>query len=817
MSTPPVTSPTASAHADSRQQHGDDNPSLTWSGKNIKASDGYSALFTSGLFHESPTKPFGPQSQSKLSPTTPDRRHRRSSIIHATPSTSSPRIIKSQGLDGGVERALDTVMRSLKTMAMGTSSRKMDSPPLNQSRWSAWSSDSEGSKSMSRSCTPASGQQNDEYRDGDDGFFKPRKSSDTTRSKNTIRSIKSTKSSKSRKGRKSEETVSRMEMYGKGVPAVPTMTLIAVSTTPGRSRRMINGLVKRLGLTPRKNKSSLPPAQLPPNLPSPLPPAPVHASEDHTIPRKASLSTLRSVLTKKESSITLRSIRSIRSCNNASMTLNHVSTDDHPLPLPLPRPHREAPANSPRTTPGKGRRTPKISIGQPKLQLETSPSAFLRGMPRRAPDTPKHELFALDREGCQDKDTPEVLAGSSRVGQGMWFGDENGEDIVMADEMMQTVEIFTPPPAPLPATTVRAPASHPIVSSVSTPSSQPCLGPQLSPLKIQGSIKSIESPSLPFSPVSLSSRLALASTSASTFTTAPTSFSILPASFTGSSPCPVPSALDEIVPRENTTLIRSAKTRRDTDGQGKGQAVDGRGKNRLLDSLIPPLGSPLNFGHGMGAPRKLRTAKASLTPGNLMAMGIPLSSKDTNALGLPVPSYPSLDGITSVKSKVGKMSTLSVISRLSKPSGGGASPAPQLRMQNQSQNRPPLGKMSLGTVTSYYDAHTVKERERDKSSPPPFCGEDNHTYTRSISVDPSGRKFEDPLAPSIFNPKHSPSPSSMSDCSLGSLFSKGGDSIVTGETGATSSTDEVEKWELERYLNVLEGQSVNIRRRAGYI
>lgn len=223
-----------------------------------------------------------------------------------------------------------------------------------------------------------------------------------------------------------------------------------------------------------------------------------------------------------------------------------------------------------------------------------------------------------------------------------------------------------------------------------------------------------------------------------------------------------------------------------------------------------------------------------------MGMGIPLSSKDINALGLPVPSHPSLDGITSVKSKMSKMSTLSVISRLSKPSGGGASPAPQLRMQNQSQNRPPLGKMSLGTVTSYYDAHTgtfgpsdgvklqnvlrtryeVKDREKDNSSPAPFCGEDNHTYTRSISVDQSGRKFEDPLLPSIFNLKHSPSPSSMSDCSLGSSVSKGGDSIVTGETSetrVTTSTDEVEKWELERYLNVLEDQSVNIRRRVGYI
>lgn len=522
------------------------------------------------------------------------------------------------------------------------------------------------------------------------------------------------------------------------------------------------------------------------------------------------------------------------------MTLNHVSTDEHPLLLPLPRPHREAPANSPRTTPGKGRRTPKSSIGRPKLQAETSPSVFLRGMPRRAPETPKHELFAPDREGCPDKDTPELLAGNARVGQGMWFGEENGEDIAMTDEMMETMEIFRPPPAPVPATTVRAPASHPFVCSVSTPSSRPCLGSQPSSLKIQGSVKSIGSPSLPFSPVSLSPPLALASTYASILTSAPASFSILPASFTGSSHRPIPSALDEIVARENTTLIRSAKTRRGTDGQSEGHAVDGRGKNRLLNSLIPPLGSPLTLGHEMGPPRKLRTAKACLAPGNIMGMGIPLSSKDINALGLPVPSHPSLDGITSVKSKMSKMSTLSVISRLSKPSGGGASPAPQLRMQNQSQNRPPLGKMSLGTVTSYYDAHTgtfgpsdgvklqnvlrtryeVKDREKDNSSPAPFCGEDNHTYTRSISVDQSGRKFEDPLLPSIFNLKHSPSPSSMSDCSLGSSVSKGGDSIVTGETSetrVTTSTDEVEKWELERYLNVLEDQSVNIRRRVGYI
>lgn len=153
-------------------------------------------------------------------------------------------------------------MRSLKIMAMSATPRKVLSPPMNQSRWSAWSSDSEGSKSMSRSGTPALGQQRDGYgyEDGDDGFFKPRKSNDTTRSKSTIRSIKSiksSKSSKSRKGRKSEETVNRMELDGEDVPAIPAMPIMAVPTTPGKSRGMITGLVKRLGLTPSKNKSSL--------------------------------------------------------------------------------------------------------------------------------------------------------------------------------------------------------------------------------------------------------------------------------------------------------------------------------------------------------------------------------------------------------------------------------------------------------------------------------------------------------------------------------------------------------------------------------
>lgn len=735
-------------------------------------------------------------------------------------------------------------MRSLKTMAMGATPRRVDPPPMNQSRWSAWSSDSEGSKSISRSGTPAPGQQQDGYGygDGDDGFFKPRKSNDTTRSKNTIRSIKPTKSSRSRKGRKGEATVDRMELDGEDVPAVPAMPIMAVPATPGRSRRMINGLVRRLGLTPRKNKPSLPPSQLIPDLPSSPPTVPVTVAEDRIIPRKSSLSTLRSALTKKGSSTTLRSVRSILSTNNASMTLNHFSTDDHPLPLPLPHTHREVSTSSPRTTPGKRLRTPKSSIGQPKLQPGTSPSAFLRDMPRRAPETPKRKSFALDHEGCEA--TPELSAGNARAGEEMWFGEENGEDIVMADETMDVMEVFTPPPAPVPGTTVRIPESHPFVSSASIPSSQSCLSPEPDSSNSQGSIKSIESFSLPSPPVSLSSRLTNAS--ASTFISIPTSLSILPAGFTDHSPSPVPNVQKEIVAREKTIPILTVKARRGANGKDKDQTVDGYGKNRLLNGLVPSSGSPRTLGHGIGAPRKLRTAKASLAPGNIMGTGTPLNSKDTNALGLPVPPRPPLDGIIGVKSKMNKMnkmSKLNMMSKLSKAPRGDAGPAAQLQMQNQSQSRPPLGKMSLGTVTSYYDVHTgtfgpsdgvrlqsvlrtqydeVKGRGRqtDNSTPPPFCGGGNHTYMMSTSVNQSSTKFEDPIVPSTLNLKHSPSPSLMSGCSLGSSVSKGCDSIVTGETGstgATSGTDEVEEWELEKYLNALESQSVDIGRKGGYI
>lgn len=52
----------------------------------------------------------------------------------------------------------------------------------------------------------------------------------------------------------------------------------------------------------------------------------------------------------------------------------------------------------------------------------------------------KWELFILDYEGCED--ILEFLVGSVRIGERMWFGEENGEDIVMVDEMMEVMEIF---------------------------------------------------------------------------------------------------------------------------------------------------------------------------------------------------------------------------------------------------------------------------------------------------------------------------------------------------------------------------------------
>ncbi|WVQ79624.1 hypothetical protein IAT38_001724 [Cryptococcus sp. DSM 104549] len=427
-----------------------------WSGESLAPADGYSTLFTSGMFPsaiqyspshtppnrspaKSPTKRSHLAPRSSYSPTTPARR-RRSSIIPNTPSSASPQVFKSQRPDGGVERALDNMMRSLRMVAMGTPKKEfMYSPPRNQSRWSAWSSESEGSTSHSKA-----GCEEESVGAGDEGFWKPRKSSDTTRSTISRGTIKSTKSgrSKKEKGRKSEDT-DRMELDLEDVPAVPAMPPVPVPTTPGRSRRMMNGLVKRLGLTPKKGKVPLPPA-MPQYAPPPPPlPLPLPVPQERTIPRKSSMSTLRSVLTKKGSTTTLRSVRSTNQhpFMASSMTLNQFASDEAPpVPLPgLPRPRE--PTTPGRTTPGKGRRTPKSSIGQPKLQPEASPSKFLQEMPRRAPETPKRESFLLD--GCQK--TPDLSGGDGVIR----FETEDGGDIEMADgdETVDRTEVFTPQPA----------------------------------------------------------------------------------------------------------------------------------------------------------------------------------------------------------------------------------------------------------------------------------------------------------------------------------------------------------------------------------
>lgn len=170
----------------------------------------------------------GHLSPGKLSPhdsfKTPGRR-RRSSILHTTPMSASPRKFKSAGIDAGVERALDNVMKSLKVMAMGTP-KASRSPPQDQSRWSSSSAESV-----------------DTAEDG--GFWKPRKSGESTRSKITIGTMRSGKSGKSRKSRKSEDT-DRMDIDMEDIPPVP------VPATPGRRKRLLEGLAKKLGLTPKK-------------------------------------------------------------------------------------------------------------------------------------------------------------------------------------------------------------------------------------------------------------------------------------------------------------------------------------------------------------------------------------------------------------------------------------------------------------------------------------------------------------------------------------------------------------------------------------
>ncbi|WVF71146.1 hypothetical protein IAT40_005943 [Kwoniella sp. CBS 6097] len=499
-----------------------------FSGESLTPRDGYSGLFTSGMFPQcmptpSPTLssfPSPPRSQppnsksdtktytrsssgnrypqalnqgrpqslsphkrthlappgagpSSYSPTTPARR-RRSSIIYSTNEPTSPRIVKSVGNDNGVERALDSVMRNLRVAV--TPKKYSYSGP--QSRWS---SSTEGSMITIPLDTSA-----EEDVGGAGGLFKPRKSSDTTRSKMTVRSTRSTKS----KGRKSEDTDRidldlQMDDMIPDVPPIPTVQPRShqAPTTPGRSRRMMNGLVKRLGLTPKKSSKGPTSAMPTPKYAAPPPPPPPLALPlprppgERTISKKSSLSTLRSALTKKSSSTTLRSVRSthqpatIRTSHpfmtSASLTMDCGTPP--PVPgLPRPRERSEVEGCFPLPTTPKshsnsnsGRRTPKSSIGQPKPQPDISPSHFLNEMPRRAPETPKRESFDLPNfaNTGENAQTPRMEMDGAGV---IRFEEEDLGDIVMspngkgdlddppeleADESMdRSHEIFTPPP-----------------------------------------------------------------------------------------------------------------------------------------------------------------------------------------------------------------------------------------------------------------------------------------------------------------------------------------------------------------------------------
>ena len=173
----------------------------------------------------SPDKHKQPKQHTSLSPVKTLARRRRSSAIYATPASVSPQKYKAGGAENGVERALDNVMKTLRVMAMGT-------PIREESRWSSSSEES--------------------LMDSEEtGFWRPRKSGESVRSKMTVATTKSSKSSKSLRSKKSSrrsEDTDRMDLdEDEDVPPVPL-----APATPGRSRRMMDGLAKRLGLTPKK-------------------------------------------------------------------------------------------------------------------------------------------------------------------------------------------------------------------------------------------------------------------------------------------------------------------------------------------------------------------------------------------------------------------------------------------------------------------------------------------------------------------------------------------------------------------------------------
>ena len=128
-----------------------------------------------------------------------------------------------------------------------------------------------------------------------------------------------------------------------------------------------------------------------PGLPPPPPPPETEPSTPR-LPRKSSFSTLRSVITKKGSVTTLRSVRSTKSSHPFASAGPVVDCPAFTPPIPPGWRVNEVENHSPVTP---RRRTPKTSIGAPRLQASTSPSAFLKDIPRRAPSTPKASDFDI--------------------------------------------------------------------------------------------------------------------------------------------------------------------------------------------------------------------------------------------------------------------------------------------------------------------------------------------------------------------------------------------------------------------------------------
>ncbi|KAI9639132.1 uncharacterized protein MKK02DRAFT_39415 [Dioszegia hungarica] len=391
------------------------------------------------------------------------------------------------------DRALTDVIHKLRLYASNLSPAKAGanfaSPsPAKQSRWSSSSEESNA---------------NTGEEERGEAFWRPRKSGESTRSKaskvskaGTVRSVKSKKSVWSLKSRRSED--GERPEHGEERPPMPSRKDVPVfegvgmkgngkgknveqrqrygqeagmeqgqqaqmPTTPGRGRRVVEGLARRLGLTPKKknipptpSRSGVHTGQMaPPPLPTaiagptlPLPSTSTSTSTSAPTPvdpnlpqptgerniRKSSLSTLRS-LAKKTSTGTLRSVRSI---------YGHPPSSSSTLPEP-PMPFTSAsistlafPPALPPTTPRRpalGKKGSMGPIGQPKAARPSFSPSLFDSVPRRAPKTP-------DR--CEEG-APAGSVAEAGVGPG-GEGDREGMKMMDVDEIITFASTSFPSP-----------------------------------------------------------------------------------------------------------------------------------------------------------------------------------------------------------------------------------------------------------------------------------------------------------------------------------------------------------------------------------